>query len=172
MREKFRRETSRAVEGFDAVLGPTTPAPAPRDLTTDRQPGVPGALDELRLSGDHPAMRAVRVRGCRSAFSSRRARSARRVAGRPPRGAKGCSASRLSQAPGCPEAKTTLSSILSIKGEEEAVRNPSPVREGRKADTSSLAVRGLAAVQTGQVSNPHSTSRDTMRRIRGRSLST
>ncbi len=38
VREKFRRETSRAVEGFDAVLGPTTPAPAPRDLTTTGNP--------------------------------------------------------------------------------------------------------------------------------------
>ena len=28
----------------------------------DRQPGVPGSVDELRLSGDHAAVRAVRVR--------------------------------------------------------------------------------------------------------------
>ena len=33
----------------------------------------------------------------------------------------------------------------------ELVRNPLPSSERRKADTSSLAVRGLAAIQTGQV---------------------
>ena len=38
VREKFRREMARAVEGFDAVLGPTTPAAAPRDLTTTGNP--------------------------------------------------------------------------------------------------------------------------------------
>ena len=38
VREKFRREMARAVEGFDAVLSPTTPAAAPRGLTTTGNP--------------------------------------------------------------------------------------------------------------------------------------
>ena len=38
VREKFRREMLEAVSGFDAVLGPTTPAAAPRNLTTTGNP--------------------------------------------------------------------------------------------------------------------------------------
>ena len=38
IRQTFRREISKTMQGFDAVLSPTTPAPAPMDLTTTGDP--------------------------------------------------------------------------------------------------------------------------------------